>query len=410
MEILRAVLILIQFVVFVYFLLSTFYLMLFSVAGLFYKDNKTSTIGEFRRFAVMIPGYKEDVVIVSVANQALNQNYPKDKFEVIIIADSFEKETLDKLKQLPIHVIVVEFEESNKSRSLNRCMQEIGDDYDVAFVLDADNIMDVNVLQRMNVSFELGYLAVQGHRTAKNLNTNFAILDAISEEINNHIFRKAHRVLGISSALIGSGMGIDYGLYKKVMFHVDSMGGCEDKEVELNIIKNKIPIHYLHDALIYDEKTQKSSAFVNQRRRWIACQFNNFVRHFFDALKALIINGNVDYFDKVFQMVPPPRMILVGTLFVLSTFYFVISLIPINSLHLWFAPRFSYWIILFIITTVSLFLSIPKKFYNKRTFRALFSIPLGFILMVLSLLRMKGAHKSWLHTTHNYSEDPKEKA
>jgi hypothetical protein len=48
--------------------------------------------------------------------------------------------------------------------------------------------------------------AVQGHRTAKNTNNSWAILDAISEEINNNIFRKGHRVLGLSSAIIGSGM------------------------------------------------------------------------------------------------------------------------------------------------------------------------------------------------------------
>jgi hypothetical protein len=33
-------------------------------------------------------------------------------------------------------------------------------------------------------------------------NNSWAILDAISEEINNNIFRKGHRVLGLSSAII----------------------------------------------------------------------------------------------------------------------------------------------------------------------------------------------------------------
>jgi len=35
-----------------------------------------------------------------------------------------------------------------------------------------------------------------------------ALLDGISEEINNNIFRKGHQTLGLSSALIGSGMAL----------------------------------------------------------------------------------------------------------------------------------------------------------------------------------------------------------
>lgn len=412
MAVIRFVVILFQAVIYLYLFIATLYLMLFSIAGLFYKRDKAIKAGRFRRFAVMIPGYKEDTVIIDVAKQALKQDYPKDQFEVIVIADSFENETLQELKKLPIQLKVVKFDKSNKSRSLNKCMAEIGDNYDIAFVLDADNVMEPNVLQKINEAFENGHIAVQGHRTAKNLNTNFAILDAISEEINNHIFRKAHRVLRISSALIGSGMGIDYHLYKKLMAGIDSMGGCEDKEVELKIIKNNITIHYLDDALILDEKTQKSGAFVNQRRRWIACQFKNFIKHFFEAVKELIVKGNIDYFDKVFQMIPPPRMILVGMLFVISAVYYIIAkLPPVGSpLHLWFIPDYKLWITLFIITSVSLSLSIPRKFYNLKTVKALFSVPLGFVLMVLSLLKIKGAHKSWLHTAHTYLDDTKKNA
>ena len=405
MEIIRHLVIVLQFVVYFYLLFATFYLLLFAIAGLFYVKDKPIEVKLQRKFAVLIPGYKEDAVIIRVAKQALNQDYPSDKFDVIVIADSFGQATIDALKKIPIKLFIVEFEQSNKSRSLNKCMQNIGDDYDIAFVLDADNIMENNVLKKINAAFEIGYHAVQGHRTAKNLNTNFAILDALSEEINNHIFRKGHRVLGISSALIGSAMGIDYKLYKETMSSIDSMGGCEDKEVELKIIKNRIPIHYLDDAVVYDEKTQKSDAFVNQRRRWIACQFSNFINHSLDALIELVTRKNVDYFDKVFQMIPPPRILLTGILFIFSLLYAGIFLFLPSYLMDWFSPSYHYWSVLFILTVISLFLSIPTRLYNLKTFRALFSIPFGFLLMTLSLLKIKGAHKTWLHTKHTFVDD-----
>jgi len=226
---LQWLLFILEYVVYVYLAMATLYIFVYALAGIFYRQKEPESIQKYRKFAVLIPGYKEDSVIVHVAQEATQQNYPKDRYEVIVIADSFKQETLDALKQLPIRVVEVSFEVSKKSKALNQCMKVIGDDYDVAFVLDADNIMETDVLHKINAAFERGYSAVQGHRTAKNLNSNFAILDAISEEINNHIFRKGHRVLGISSALIGSGMGLNYKLFKETMATVDSVG--EDKEV-----------------------------------------------------------------------------------------------------------------------------------------------------------------------------------
>ncbi len=400
METFKILLLVIEYILFVYLFLATLYIFVFSIAGLFYRQKQKDNVSKIRKFAVMIPGYKEDAVIVHVAKEAALQHYPKDKFEVIVIADTFKKETLEELNRLPVRVVEVVFEVSKKSKALNRCMEVIGDDYDVAFVLDADNILKKDVLTKINAAFDRGFDAVQGHRTAKNLNAAFAILDALSEEINNHIFRKGHRVLGISSALIGSGMGLDYTLFKKTMATVDSVG--EDKEIELKIIRKGYTIEYVDDAIIYDEKTQESGNFVNQRRRWIAAQLGYFRSNFSDGILALITKGNFDYFDKVMQMIQPPRILLSGTLFFLSLLFGIIHFLPYPVLQQYFAPAFYWWLGMFVGTALALLFAIPRRFYNKQTFRALLSLPKGFVLMFLSLLKVKGASKQFLHTEHSH--------
>ncbi len=405
MDIIRLIILIIEWLVFVFFALAVVYIFIYGIAGLFYKQKPVIAKSKLRKFAVLIPGYKEDNVIVNVAREATKQKYPQELFEIIVIADSFKKETLDALKKLPIRVVEVSFEVSKKSKALNKCMEVIGDDYDVAFILDADNVMEPDVLMKINSSFERGFHAVQGHRTAKNLNSHYAVLDAISEEINNHIFRKGHRVLGISSALIGSGMGLDYKLFKETMATVDSVG--EDKEVELKIIKQGYTIDYVDDAIIYDEKTQRSDAFVNQRRRWIAAQLDYFRSHFFDGIKELLTRGNFDYFDKVIQMVQPPRIILTGELFIISVFYGLIYLLPLKSWQPFFQPGFYLWLALFILTTFTLIISVPGKFYNKKTIRALLYLPSGFLLMIISLFKVKGATKKFLHTEHDHVDEIK---
>lgn len=405
---LSIVLSIIEILVFSYLAFAVVYISVFGFASLFSQKIEKPLTDKMRKFAVLIPGYKEDLVIVDVAKDALEQDYPSDLYEVIVIADSFKPETLDKLRKLPIRLEVVSFEVSKKSKALNTCMAAIGDDYDIAMILDADNLMEHDVLRKINKAFNRGFLAVQGHRMAKNTNTSFAILDAISEEINNTIFRKGHRVLGLSSALIGSGMGVDYTIYKSMMAEIDSVG--EDKELEMRLLRNGYTIEYVEDAHIYDEKTSKPDVFVNQRRRWIAAQLLHFKAYFFPGLKELIKTGNFDFFDKVLQMIQPPRILLSGVLFLLSLSSGIVYFFELDSISQWFSLGFFYWLILFLLTAITLMIAVPHKFYNKKTFKALLSLPYGFILMILSLLRIRGAGSRFIHTTHSHTENIKKKS
>ncbi|MBK9290624.1 MAG: glycosyltransferase [Bacteroidetes bacterium] len=391
----------IEYLVFVYFAFSAVYITVFGIAALFYKKPASVPVKTYRKIAVMIPGYKEDRVIVGVAKDALEQDYPQDKFEVIVIADTFKPETIEALRSIPVRVVEVVFEVSKKSKALNKCMEVIGDSYDIAMILDADNIMAHDVLQQINQAFERGFQAVQAHRTAKNLNTPYAVLDAISEEINNNIFRKGHRALGLSSALIGSGMGIDYSLYKSTMATIDSVG--EDKEVELKFLRRGITIEYLPDADVFDEKTSKSEVFVNQRRRWLAAQFVYVRTHLWDGVKQLIAKGNFDYFDKVIQFMQPPRIILSGLSFILALVYLTIELLW-PDFYSQLAVSFKHWLLIFLTSSLILLLNTPKRFFRTNTIAALLYLPSGFLLMIKSLLKIRGASKKFIHTTHEHTD------
>jgi cellulose synthase/poly-beta-1,6-N-acetylglucosamine synthase-like glycosyltransferase len=399
MQILKFILSILELLLFAYLAFGVFYILLFSIAGLFKAKSKTTSVTKAeRKFAVLIPGYKEDAVIVEVAKRALEQTYDRAKFDVVVIADSFEKETLNALRALPIILIEVSFETSTKSKALNAAMAQIGDSYDVALILDADNIMEPDFVHKMNSAFDKGYKVVQGHRMAKNTNTPFAILDAISEEVNNHIFRKGHRVLGFSSALIGSGMAFDYQFFKSTMANIKAIGGF-DKELELTLLRDGETIEYLHDALVLDEKVQKADVFANQRKRWLSAQFVYFQRFFWSGIKALVLKGNIDFFDKVYQMIAPPRVLLAGlvTIFAITTVLFQVFFPEISMLFS--VPPFA-WQVTFGAVVVAFLCAVPRVFYNGKTLNALLTLPKAFALMFLSLFKLKGANKKFIHTQH----------
>jgi len=273
-------------------------------------------------------------------------------------------------------------------------MEQLGDAYDIAVVLDADNVMAEDFLVKINAAFEQDYQAVQGHRTAKNTNTSLALLDAVSEEINNHIFRKGHRVLGLSSAIIGSGMAFRYGYFKKMMATVTAIGGF-DKEIELKMLKAGEKIDYLDDAYVYDEKVQKAEVFSNQRRRWLSAQLHYFRQDFLCSLRDLLVKGNVDYFDKALQFIQPPRILLLGAVLLFGSFFLVFN--TLFSAGGWLSFL---WIGVITACLLSFLFSIPRGFYNTRTLRAMASLPKGMLLMLGSLLRIRGANKQFIHTKH----------
>ena len=376
-----------QWVLYLFFITGTIYLLVFSIAGFCYKPVKQTPSFNFKKFIVLIPGYKEDKVILEVARKTLDQDYPKDFFDVIVIADSFMAETIVQLKNMNLEVKEVHFEKSSKARSLNVTMDSLSDEYEVVLILDADNIISHDFISRMNQGFNNGYVAIQGHRLAKNLNTHFAILDALSEEINNNIFRRGHRKLGLSAALIGSGMGFDFPLYKSLMRDIDSYG--EDKELEHNLLKKGITIEYLDEALVYDEKITLSQVFVSQRTRWMANQLN-YVKNYLKEGVIELFHGHIDYFDKIVQHLLPPRIIILGFLSIIVVLSLMFN--PIS----WDLA----WLIQWMLCILALVISVPKHLISLKSGIALFYLPYGFFLMLVSLTRVKNARKGFVHTTH----------
>ena len=399
MNTLQMIIHILEYILAAYLGITVLYNLVYALAGLFPIKHYSAKENRLRKIAVLIPGYKEDKVILDTAKVSLQQDYPKEMYEVIVIADSFNANTLQKLNEMPIRVVEVVFENSTKSKALNKTMSQIPEDYDIAVILDADNLMANDFLTKINEGFNQGFRVIQGHRVAKNTDTSFALLDAISEEINNHIFRKGHRVLGLSSALIGSGMAFEYLFFKNLMAGIQAIGGF-DKELELKLLRDRQTIGYLEEALVYDEKTQKADNFQRQRKRWLSAQFIYFSNYLGSGLKHLITKGNIDFFDKVIQLAFLPRVMLLGVLFLCSAVSIGVNLLSIPFVDDNFATTCPFWTGLFIVTGITLLLSTPRKFFSYQTLKAVFSLPRAFLLMFSSLFRLKGANKKFIHTVH----------
>ena len=361
------------------------YMLVFSVASKFYRPRKEKPATAQRRYVILVPAYKSDAFIRATALAARGQDYPADKYRVLVIADSMKDESLEPLPGLGVEVLKVSLERSSKAASLRKAMEWLGPDAaDEVVILDSDNIIAPDFLSKADALVEGGAVAIQAHRTAKNLDTPVAVLDAATEEINNAIFRAGHCALGISSALIGSGIVLPFDWFSRTSRTLDT--SAEDKELELALLHQGIFVDYAPDIPVLDEKTRTAANYQGQRRRWQASNFFMMSQ----ALGELgTAKDKVGYFDKIFQWCLPSRMIVLAGL---PVFAIIATILGLSSLWAWWGA--------FAALLLALLLGLPRSLMGGRLLRAMVKVPQLALINVLNLFHLKGTKHTYIHTEH----------
>ena len=338
-------------------------------------------------FLVLFPAYNEDRVIVSSIQQFISQYYPNDRFHAVVISDHMKPETNDKLRELPITLLTPVFEKSSKAKAMQYAMGQIKETYDYVVILDADNVVNSNFLEKLNEVCAMGHKAIQCHRCAKNSDNNIAVLDGISEEINNTIFRKAHNRIGLSSALIGSGMCFDYKWFKENVYKLSTAG--EDRELEALLLKQGVYIHYEESIPVFDEKVSNKDNFQNQRQRWMTAQVQSLL-NMLPYIPQAIKSRNINFIDKTIQQALIPRSILIVFTFTMATLMTFIS-------QVWCMK----WWLRFLFICLSLYYAIPKELRNYSILSNILSVPMLVGKMILNILKIDRKNTDFIHTTHD---------
>ncbi len=369
---------------------SVAYVVFFAIISLFYDKEDQVAIhaaalkNDMAKFLILFPAYKEDKVIINAVEQFLLQEYPTSHFTVAVISDHMQPETNEILRKMPITLLTPAFEKSSKAKAMQYAINEVKGDFDNVVILDADNVVRPDFLSDLNVLCTI-YDAIQCHRCAKNANNDVAVLDGASEEINNTIFRKAHNRLGLSSALIGSGMCFSYDLFKKNVFQLSTAG--EDREMEALLLHQGVFIKYAPEIHVFDEKVSNQDNFQRQRMRWMTAQVQSLLSNL-PKIPGAIIHGNVNFVDKTIQQALIPRSIL------------IVLLAGISVLMTVLVPDWcEKWWILFAALAIALFIALPSQL-RFRSFAKVFAIPGLVLRMLKNVLHMDHKNTDFIHTEH----------
>ena len=148
----REIFYLIEYILWVITALIVVYPLVYTLASLVRRDFRYPEAKKKRRFVILFPAYKEDLIIEESVESFLRQKYPPELFHIVVISDHMQESTDERLSRLPITVLQATYDNSSKAKALNLAMDSLGkDDYDVVVILDADNIVEPDFLTEINI-------------------------------------------------------------------------------------------------------------------------------------------------------------------------------------------------------------------------------------------------------------------
>ena len=361
----------VDWTLFVIVTLTVAYMLFFSLVSLISKNHNVPKAKNQNRFIILIPSYKNDQVIIQTVASILSQNYPQRMFDVVVISDHQSEITNMRLAQYTITLLTPDFEKSSKTKSLQYAILNLPEFkiYDVAIILNADDLVEPEFLDQMNDAYEAaGTKAIVAHKLPRNRDTSSARLSTIFDEINNNIFRRAHINVGLSSALMGSGVAYEFNWFKKHIMKVRT--ATEDKELEAMLMHQRYYVDYFDNIYLYNVKKREVADFNKQRGRWITDQIRSLAKNI-RFLPVAIFRKQYDWVDKIIQWMLLPRSIMFAIIFVMClTLPFIYMTIAIK------------WWVVTGIWGFSLAIATPNELVDKNWDKDFITLPLVTIKII----------------------------
>lgn len=236
------------------------------------KDTELPTV------SVMVPAHNEARVIVRTAEALLRLDYPKDKYEVIIINDNSSDESAVLLEEIrrknperKFKVINTDAQTGGKGKSnaLNIGYRECTGEY--IAIYDADNTPEPPALRRLASAIikddSLG--AVIGKFRTRNRNASLLTRFINIETLAFQWMAQAGRWTLFKLCTIP---GTNFIIRRTIL---DAIGGwdvkavAEDTEISFRIYMMGYRIRFVPQAVTWEQEPQTIPVWFKQRTRWV---------------------------------------------------------------------------------------------------------------------------------------------
>jgi cellulose synthase/poly-beta-1,6-N-acetylglucosamine synthase-like glycosyltransferase len=324
------------------FIVYTLYTVVLPVAGLWTREL-TVRVPPRHRFAIVVPAHNEERVVGNLIESCLALDYPRELFDIYVVADNCTDGTAEVAARAGARVIVRENRsERGKGYALEYAFRVLAaghERYDAYVIFDADNLVHPDFLNVMNAHLSRGDKIIQGRMDSKNpTDTWVSGTFSMSVWVSNRFWFLAKHNLGLSSVLGGTGMCIAADVLHRIGWGATSF--TEDLEFTMKALCQGIKTVWAHNAICYDEKVQTFKASWRQRRRWVQGQLTVARRYLLPLLWRGVSQLSIVHLEAAFQVFEPLYLLLGTTLLALSylvpgEFLQSALLAHLNTIYFW---------------------------------------------------------------------------
>ena len=302
------------------------YQLIISACALIQFKEKPLIKNKKHKFMMILPAHNESSVIGALIESLQSLDYPKELYDIYVIADNCTDNTAQIAKDLGA-IVYDRFDEKKKTKGfamqwfLNQKIKENAD-YDAFCVFDADNVVDKNFLNAMNKKLCQGEEIVQGYRDIKNPADSWISAGyALFYWMMNRFYHLARYNLGLSPLINGTGFMVDFNLIKPTGW--DTITLTEDIEFSLKNIAKGRKLGWATDAIVYDEQPTEFKQSWSQRSRWTVGHLQCMKYYTKDLAEGIIEYRTLMNFDGFLYLMGIPMMIVTFLLLAINTIIFL---------------------------------------------------------------------------------------
>lgn len=298
------------------------YQLVISICGFVKLKEKPLLVNKKHKFMAIICARNEEAVIGNLIESLKHQNYPEDLLDIYVVADNCTDDTAKVAKDAGA-IVYKRFDETRKTKGyalqwfLNQKVEENAD-YDAFCVFDADNIVDPNFIEKMNVKLCQGEQVVQGYRDIKNPTDNWICAGyALFYWTMNRFYHLARYNLGLSPLINGTGFMVRFDIVKKEGWNTKTL--TEDIEFSLMSMAKGRKLGWAVDAIVYDEQPLEFKASWKQRSRWTVGHIQCIKEHSKELINEYKEKKSMVVLDGILYLLGIPMFLITLLLIVVNT-------------------------------------------------------------------------------------------
>lgn len=280
-------------------LLQLFYIVMFWVKKkVFPKSDKKAKI------AFIIPAHNEqDVIYETVKLIFEKQKYPRDKYDVYVIADNCTDNTASEAARAG--AIVIPHDDPDPSHHMALYPLKFGIDilrkseknYELIIHLDADNHINDDFSSLMNDAYQSGVDFARPYEGAINSTQNFytkacTIFYTFDSRFGSRVRERLH----IAAHINGSGAMMSTRMLNKCNGY-DCVSISDDAEFNFNRMLDGYKGHYVEDAVVYEDMPSSFKDTLNRNKRIGSGGMKLLKERLLKMVGKFFVTGNFSYLE-----------------------------------------------------------------------------------------------------------------